>query len=159
MSEPVGDSVEIEAPPEVVWKMVSDPTRVPEWSPELARVQWLGSATGPTVGARFKGTNRNGWHRWSTKCTVIEVEPNRTFAYRVSSFRLAVSEWRYEITPTDTGCSLRESTIDRRGFLIRTFGGTATGVYRQRGTYNLEGIRKTLRAIKAAAESTTTSAR
>ena len=158
MTEPVGDSIDIDAPPATVWSMVSDPTRVPEWSPELVRVRWLGGATGPAVGARFKGTNRNGWRRWSTKCTITELEPDRVFAYRVSSYGLPVAEWRYEITPTDTGCTLRESTIDRRGFLIRTGGGPVTGVY-ERSPHNLEGIRSTLRSIKSAAESAASPAR
>ncbi|HJQ44121.1 MAG TPA: SRPBCC family protein [Jatrophihabitantaceae bacterium] len=152
MSESVGDSIDIAASPEAVWNMVSDVTRVPEWSPELVRVRWLGGAAGPAVGARFKGTNRNGWHRWSTTCTVTEADPGRTFAYRVQTYGFSVAEWRYEITPSNGGCTLRESTIDRRGFLIKTGGSPVTGVYK-RAPHNLEGIRKTLQAIKASAES------
>jgi uncharacterized protein YndB with AHSA1/START domain len=152
MSEPVGDSIDIAASPDAVWTMVSDPTRVPQWSPELAKVKWLGGADRAAVGARFKGTNRNGLYRWSTWCTVTELEPGRVFAYRVSAYGFNVSEWRYEVTPTASGCTLRESTVDRRGLLMRTGGAAATGVYK-RTPHNLDGIRATLRAIKAAAES------
>ena len=128
MAEPVGDSISINASPDAVWSMISDVTRMPEWSPELASTRWLGSAGGPAVGAKFRGTNRNGRRRWSTTCTVTSADPGRRFAYRVSSHGLAVSDWIYEITPADGGCELRESTVDQRGFLIRFGGGPVTGV-------------------------------
>jgi uncharacterized protein YndB with AHSA1/START domain len=152
MSEPVGDTILVAAAPEVVWALVSDPERMPEYSPELASVRWLGGATGPSVGARFKGTNRNGMRRWSTTCTVTDVERGHRFGYRVTSvFGLPVSEWSYELEPTGSGCVLRETTVDRRGWLIRVGGGVLTGVY-HRAAHNLEGIRATLAAIKATAE-------
>ncbi|MGK2958896.1 MAG: SRPBCC family protein [Acidimicrobiales bacterium] len=40
---------EINAPVERVWEMVSDVTRMGEWSPENEGVTWLGGATGPTA--------------------------------------------------------------------------------------------------------------
>ena len=151
MAEPVGDSISINASPDAVWSMISDVTRMPEWSPELASTRWLGSPAGPAVGAKFRGTNRNGRRHWSTTCTVTSADPGRRFAYRVTSYGLAVSDWIYEITPVDGGCELRESTVDQRGFLIKFGGGPVTGVY-DRATHNLAGIRTTLAAIKAAAE-------
>jgi hypothetical protein len=45
-----------------------------------------------------------------------------------------------------------ETTVDRRGWLIRTGGGPVTGVY-DRAARNLDGIRQTLAALKSAAES------
>jgi uncharacterized protein YndB with AHSA1/START domain len=151
MSEPIGDSIEIAASPEQVYDMVADVTRMPEWSPEQAATKWVGGATGPAVGARFRGTNRNGWRRWSTSCKVIDATRGKRFAFHVSDYGLAVADWIYEFEPTPTGCKLSESTIDRRGFLIRFGGGPVTGVY-NRAEHNLDGIRKTLAAIKAAAE-------
>ena len=63
-SRPVTESVsvtrEIHAPAEQVWAMVSDVTRMGEWSPENLGGAWLGTATGPQPGAKFRGTNRNG---------------------------------------------------------------------------------------------------
>lgn len=151
MSQPVGDSIDISASPDAVWSMISNVTRMPEWSPELASARWLGSSSAPVVGAKFRGTNRNGRRRWSTSCAVTAAEPGRKFGYRVSTYGLSVSDWIYEITPTDGGCTLRESTVDQRGFLIKFGGGPVTGVY-DRATHNLAGIRATLAAVKAAAE-------
>jgi hypothetical protein len=83
---------------------------------------------------------------------VTDVARLRRFGYRVTSvFGLPVSDWTYEIEPSGTGCTLRETTVDRRGWLIRVGGGPTTGVY-DRATHNLVGIRATLAAIKAAAE-------
>ncbi len=151
MSEPVQDSIAIAASPEVVWSLISDVPRMPQWSPELKSARWRTPTTTPTVGARFTGTNRNGLRRWSTSCVVSRVEPGREFAFRVTSFGLQVSEWSYTITPTEHGCRLTESTTDHRGVLMKVLGGPATGVT-DRAAHNLAGIRDTLAALKTAAE-------
>lgn len=151
MTETVGDQVFVEATPDVVWALVSDVPRMPSWSPELAAARWLGGTREATLGARFKGTNRNGLRRWSTTCTVTDLQPHKRFAYRVDSIFGPVAEWRYEIDGDGAGCTLRESMIDRRGWLIRSGGRVITGVS-DRAAHNLDGIRRTLAAIKAAAE-------
>ena len=43
-----------------VWSLVSDVTRMGAWSPELEAAAWLDGATGPAVGARFKGRTGGG---------------------------------------------------------------------------------------------------
>ena len=63
-------SVDVAASPEIVWSVVSDLGRMGEWSPETCKVQWKGGAPGaggPAVGATFKGTNKIGLRRWSTR--------------------------------------------------------------------------------------------
>ena len=152
MGESVGDSIEIAAPAHKVYDMVSDVPRMSEWSPEQVATKWVGGASGPEVGARFRGTNRNGWRRWSTSCKVTDAQPGKRFAFRVSAYGMPVADWVYEFAPSGTGCSVTESTTDRRGFVIRHAGGLVTGV-RNRPTRNVENIRQTLAALKKAAES------
>jgi uncharacterized protein YndB with AHSA1/START domain len=135
----------------VVWNLVTDVTRMPEWSPELFSVRWVSADPQPILGARFKGTNRNAGRRWSTSCTVIAAEPERVFTYRVTYLGLQISDWSFEIVPTTGGCQLTESTSDRRGALMMKLGPTATGVA-DRPTHNLDGIRRTIAAIKSVAE-------
>src|SRR5215213_9637584 len=53
-------SRDIKASPMAVWSAVSDVTRMGEWSPECHTCAWAEDATGPAVGARFVGHNRNG---------------------------------------------------------------------------------------------------
>ena len=48
-------SIDIDAPPDVVWRLVADITRMGEWSPECWKAEWEGDATGPAVGAHFHG--------------------------------------------------------------------------------------------------------
>jgi polyketide cyclase/dehydrase/lipid transport protein len=71
-------------------------------------------ATGPALGAVFKGTNRNGIRRWSTTVTVIVCEPGKVFEFAVTSGPLAVANWRYEFEETETGCRVTESWLDKR---------------------------------------------
>lgn len=52
--------IEIDASPQRVYELVSDITRMGEWSPECYRCEWLDGATTATVGARFRGHNRLG---------------------------------------------------------------------------------------------------
>ena len=45
--------IDIAAPPEAVWDLISDVTRMGDWSPECYRCTWLDGGTGPRAGARF----------------------------------------------------------------------------------------------------------
>ena len=133
--------------------MVSDVTRMGEWSPENVGCEWLGGATGPAVGARFKGTNQRGRRRWSSLNEVVEAEPGAVFAFRTSAMGLKVAEWRYTFEGDETAgtCTVTESWTDERGTLITVGGRLATGVA-DREAHNREGMRQTLAALKAAAE-------
>jgi len=51
-------SVDVDAPPDAVWALVTDIERMGEWSPICRRCEWLGDHREATVGAPFKGTNR-----------------------------------------------------------------------------------------------------
>ena len=149
-------STDIAAPVERVWALVSDLTRMGEWSPETQRVEWLDGATEAAVGVRFKGHNQAGVRRWSTTGTITVADPPSTLAWDVTSVGgLAVAQWRYEIERiTDTSCRVTESTTDRRGLLMKVLGNLATGV-KDRGDHNAEGMRVTLERLKLAAESPT----
>jgi uncharacterized protein YndB with AHSA1/START domain len=151
VQEAVQGTVRIAAPASLVWRMVSDVTRMPQWSPELIRARWLGPIQEPKVGAKFRGTNRNKFFRWSTTCEVIAADADSTFAYRVTHTGLPIAEWSFDISPTAAGCELTERTVDRRGWFMRTFGGVGTGVF-DRTEQNRTGIAATLAALKAAAE-------
>ena len=144
-------SVEVAAPAERVWALVSDLPRMGEFSPENEGGRWQGGATGPAVGAVFRGTNRSGRRRWSTRCTVTRCEPGRSFAFAVSAVGLPVAEWSYELEPTAGGCRLSETWQDRRGGLMSWLGRTTTGV-QDRTAFTATSIEQTLAQVKARAE-------
>jgi hypothetical protein len=126
MAYPTAESRVMAAPAEAVWALISDLSRMGEWSPENTGGSWIKGATGPRVGACFKGVNRNGVRRWSTTATVVSCEPGRSFEIAVSAGPLSVANWRYEFEETELGCRVTESWIDRRG-KFTTFVGRVLG--------------------------------
>jgi ligand-binding SRPBCC domain-containing protein len=114
MAYTTASSRDIAAPSEKVWGLVSDLPRMGEWSPENAGGKWMNGSTGPALGAVFKGNNRNGLRRWSTKVTVVGCEPARVFEFAVTSGPLEVANWRYEFETTESGCRVTESWVDKR---------------------------------------------
>lgn len=89
----------IYASPDTLYGMVSDVTRMGEWSPETYRCQWLDGATGPQLGARFKGSNRRGILRWSTTPRVVVAEPGREFAFVHAHGKRDSTRWSYRFEP------------------------------------------------------------
>lgn len=143
--------IEIEAPPEQVYAIISDVTRTGEWSPECHRCEWVDGASGPEVGARFRGYNRHRWLKWSRLNEVIVADPGREFAFRVLTDRLNKdsSIWRYRLEPGDGGTVLTESTevLAWPGFVVRTLTTLA-----RREDDMTDNIRQSLERIKRIAE-------
>lgn len=150
---PVPDVVVSEyvpAPAEVVYDLVSDVTSMGRWSPETTACQWIDGATGPAVGARFRGVNRHGVLRWATTCTVTAAEPGRRFAFDVSFGALPIATWAYDVEDAPGGCRVTESWSDRRTAALRLLSVPVTGI-RDRAAHNREGMVATLAALKTAA--------
>ncbi len=145
-------SVEIAASPEQVWPLVSDLTRMGDFSPENAGGRWL-RGDGPSVGAQFRGTNRNGARRWSTVATVTRCEVARAFTFEVSALGLRVSDWSYTLEGTPGGCRVTETWTDRRGALLRRTAGLVTGTPDRAG-FTARSIEQTLERVKERAERT-----
>ena len=144
-------TVHMKATPDQVWDLVSDVTRIGEFSPETFEAEWLGGATGPAVGARFRGhVNRNnkGLKYW-TECEVVESEPGRVFAFVVISGGRKVNTWRYEIAPAGNGTDVTESFALEPNPALRLYWLLAGWA---RGRTNREGMRTTLNRIKDVVE-------
>jgi hypothetical protein len=90
-----------------VYDLVSDVTSMGAYSPENTGAAWIGGATGPAVGARFKGTNRMGSIRWSTKPTVTAADRGRLFSFQVPG--RAKTTWSYRFDPEQGGVRVTES--------------------------------------------------
>ena len=157
MTEPSATGcIQVSAPPEAVYALVSDVTRMGEWAAECERNAWLGGATGPRKGARFRGHNRRGWRRWSTTATVVAAQPGHLFAFRVTSFGLPVSVWAYDIHPTPEGCEVSECMWYDAGRVLRfVLAPIGTGVpsKARRLAENERNIARTLDGLKKAVES------
>jgi uncharacterized protein YndB with AHSA1/START domain len=146
-------TVHIAAPPGLVWDLVSDVTRIGEYSPETFEAEWLDGADRPRAGASFRGhVRRNGWGPvyWTT-CTVLAADPGREFAFAVGGpGGTTANTWRYRLEPVAGGTDVTES-FELAGTLPNRLYWSVAGHARLRT--NLTGMRATLERIKAVAES------
>jgi hypothetical protein len=147
-------STEIAATPDVVWGLVSDITRMGEWSPECRQCAWIGGATGPVVGARFKARNKaDRGPSWSNKPEVVAAEPGREFAFARSGPGMGKIIWRYQMEPSTAGTTLTESyeEVEPAAKWMIWVTMKMTGIDDR--TVDLEhGMQNTLERIKTAAE-------
>ena len=67
--------IEINAAPLTVYELVSDITRMGEWSPECYRCEWLDGAITAAPGARLGGHNLLGKIRWHTDAIITVADP------------------------------------------------------------------------------------
>jgi uncharacterized protein YndB with AHSA1/START domain len=145
-------SEQVAATPDDVYAMVSDVTRMGSWSPETTSCRWLDGATGPTVGARFRGTNKRGPLLWQTTCTVTTAEPGKRFAFDVKFGPAPISSWAYDLQLASDGTTrVTESWSDRRSSALKVTSVPVMGI-RDRAAHNQRSMQATLAALKRAAE-------
>lgn len=149
----VSSSIDIAATPEKVWELVSDLPRMGEWSPENAGGTWKGGATGPTVGAKFAGKNKNGKRSWSGPCTITEANPPKRIAWAVAIGPIKGATWSYDIEASTTGSRVTQTWTDTRSAPLKI--GAVTKLVTGQGdrrAYAQELMDTTLANIKKTAE-------
>jgi hypothetical protein len=144
-------TVRMAASREAVWDLVSDVTRIGEFSPETFEARWTRGSSGPEVGAYFKGhVRRNGvgpvyW----TLCRVTECDPGRDFGFVVEVNGSPVNHWRYQLRDVAGGTEVTESfELASKGYLRLYW--LLLGALR--GRTNERGMRQTLERIRDIAE-------
>jgi uncharacterized protein YndB with AHSA1/START domain len=152
MGEQVSVSREIAASPDQLYEMVSDVTRMGEWSPENEGGTWLGGATAAAPGAKFRATNRVGKRSWKTVATVLDAEPGRRFSFLVTAGPVKAAEWSYTFEPGPNGCLVTEAWDDLRPGWFKKITGLATGV-NDRPAHNRRGMQQTLANLAQTVES------
>jgi uncharacterized protein YndB with AHSA1/START domain len=141
--------IDIDATVDKVWALVSDLSRMPQWSPQCR----LMKAFGPLrQGTRTVNFNRRKFLFWPTTSRITEVIPEKSLAFKVDLNRTV---WCYELEPTDTGMRLTETRHAENGvtaFSNMTVNALMGGVpsFEQE---LIEGMNTSLARIKAAAES------
>ena len=93
----------IRASPELLYDLVSDVPRTPEWSPEVASCRWLGDQASAVPGARFSARNRRRWFSWSNKPVVETAERGREFAITRTEPGGGTIRWFYRFRPAING--------------------------------------------------------
>jgi hypothetical protein len=100
----------IDAPAAVVWDLVTDINMPARYSNEFEGAEWLDGATRPEVGARFQGNNAHpALGAWQTTCTVIELQPERSFAYVNGDPGEPMATWRFRLEPAGERVRLIQS--------------------------------------------------
>jgi len=100
--ETLSASTEVRASADEVYAVVSDVTRIPEWSPETTRVEWLAPD-------RFRAWNRRRLGRWRTTARVVDAEPGHRFSFVVQAMGGDWTRWTYLIEPDGGATRLTEA--------------------------------------------------
>jgi hypothetical protein len=135
-----------------LYGLVSDLPRMGEWSPENTGGRWVNGAAGPVVGARFKGSNKKGWARWSTDVVVTVADPGERFSFDVTRGPIKVASWDYTFDQQGSKTLVVETWTDNRIPVMGTIVGWFIGVTDRPGR-NRHGMEVTLAKLAAAVES------
>ncbi len=148
------DSIEIAAPAEKVWSLVTDIPKMAKWSPQVVKSTVKGGEV--RLGATFSNLNKQGIKRWPTAGKVVRFTPpvggTGEFAFKIRENRTV---WSFHLEPTaDGGTRLTERRETPQGISHVSLVLTKVVLGGQQGfTEELrQGIRQTLERIKAEAE-------
>ncbi|MCV7168949.1 SRPBCC family protein [Mycobacterium manitobense] len=147
------EAIRVALPPEQVYALVSDITRMGEWSP-VCKACWWEDGGGPEVGAWFVGRNITPERTWETRSQVVAADPGREFAWEVNGGWV---RWGFTMAAEDgqAGTRLTQSWVflpkGIAGFHER-YGEAAEAEIAKRSEAAKSGIPATLAAIKQTAE-------
>ena len=139
------DSIDIEAPPETVFAVITDLPGMGRLSLENTGGEWIDGATGPGVGAKFRGTNSRSGDSWETMAKVTRFEPPNAFVFHITWHRLPISRWEFSVETAPGGCRVTETWTDRRNSLLRKQGDNDGFI---RSEFTKDSIRTTLERLK-----------
>jgi uncharacterized protein YndB with AHSA1/START domain len=143
-------SLYIEAPAERIYDLVTDVTQMGRWSPECTGGKWRKGATGPAVGAKFRGANKHGVMRWWTHCEITKADRPKAFEFKVAESGMV---WGYRFEPDRDGTLVteyREKTKEINPVIKAVQRSGLIG--KDRENLMVQGMRDTLERVKAAAE-------
>jgi hypothetical protein len=146
------ESIVVARPAEFLYDMVSDVTRMGEWSP-VCKACWWDDGDSLCVGAWFTGRNELPERVWETRSQVVAAERGREFTFVVGG---SLVRWSYAFTPVDGGTQVTESWEFLPDGIARfqtRFGEDAEAQIANRTEAAHTGIPITLAAIKESAES------
>jgi hypothetical protein len=152
-------SVLIGAPPQAVWPLVSDIQIPARFSSEFRGAEWIDGATGPALGARFRGRNYHPARgEWETTSTICEYQPERKLGWSVGSQQFPAARWRFILEPETRGTRLIQWVQIGPGpsgisFVIESMPDKESRILRRRLAEHQANMQATIAGIKAIAES------
>ena len=140
----------VEAPPAQVWAVLTDFSRMPDWSPELVRMVPL-KGGGLRVGQWYLGINRRKAVVWPTRSVVAQVEPGRVLTWDTTS---SGARWIWELTPDGAGTRVVHRRPVPRGItgMSKVFAPLFLGGSDGHADELEAGMARTVERLKAAVE-------
>src|SRR5262245_13745434 len=148
------ETVTIAAPPEAVYALVADVTRMGEWSPVCTGGEWHDDTQ-----SSFTGTNTTPERTWQTKCRVEVAEPGAEFTFVNMGMEGDgdLVRWGYTFREVDGGTEVTESwqVLEHYDeFLTKLVPGMDVAQYLDGvKPVTQQGMAETLSNLKAVAES------
>ncbi|ARG72194.1 cyclase [Mycobacterium kansasii] len=145
-------TVHMAAPAQKIWDLIADIRNTGRFSPETFEAEWLDGATGPALGARFRGhvrRNEIGPVYW-TVCKVTACERPREFGFAVMAGGRSVNNWHYRLEPAGDGTDVTESVRLTPSVFTTVYYWAFGGWLRKRR--NIRDMTKTLQRIKDVVE-------
>ena len=100
------DSITVNASPDAVYELVSDVTRIGEFSPVCKRAYWTDDAQ-----TTFVGDNVTPEMEWSTHCRVVNDLPGEEFTFINCGMdgQRELVQWSYSFEADGDGCRVTEA--------------------------------------------------
>ena len=146
------DSILVARSAECLYDMVSDVTRIGEWSP-VCKACWWDEGSSARAGDWFTGRNTTADRTWETRSEVLVAERGREFAFIVGG---AYVRWGYTFTVVGEETRVTESwefLPEGIAMFEEKFGADAQAQIFSRTKAAHDGISVTLAALKRTAES------
>ena len=146
------DSILVASSAECLYDMVSDVTRIGEWSP-VCKACWWDEGSSARAGDWFTGSNTTADRTWETRSEVVVAERGREFAFVVGG---SYVRWGYTFAAVGEGTRVTESWEFLPGGIAmfkEKFGADAQTQISSRTKAAHDGIPVTLAALKRTAES------
>jgi hypothetical protein len=145
------ESIEISRSPEELYVLIADVSRMGQWSPVCTGGSY------DEDGVWFTGTNVMGDATWDTRCHVVVAETGREFAFINCGLegRVEMVRWGFLFDPVADGATKVTQTWEVLPTYPDGLGlddASAVGVLEMMKDAALDGMPKTLAALKADAE-------
>ncbi len=135
------DSIDIQAPADVVWRVYADVERWPAWTASMDEVTFVrGDALADGAEVRIKQPRlpRVTW-------VVTELRPGASWTWEARSPG-ALTVARHVVTPTDDGTTRVEQSIDQTGPVGGLVGRAIAGLTHRYLRMEAEGLKATAEA-------------
>jgi uncharacterized protein YndB with AHSA1/START domain len=139
------------APPEKVWAVLGDVTRMAEWSEELDSVSVI-EGDGRTPGSRFRGNNKSGARTWSMTCVIDGYDDGRSLEFHTENEQGETrTKWWYRVESAAGGTTVTEGFL-RIAKLSKIRAMAERKLLGDRTEYNARNIDESLRRLAEVVE-------